>query len=80
MRDEPTIPKPLDLDPQPEWVGWALMPARLVVACFLHLEQALKPEVADDFGYMFRTAKADNDDRMIRQAIADFDAKHGGKP
>jgi hypothetical protein len=71
--------KPLNLDPQPAWVGWALMPARLLVASFLHLEQSLKPDVPDDFGKVFRSRRqAANlqDERAIQQAVASFDAKH----
>lgn len=66
----------LDLEPpSPIW-GWLLMPARLVVAAFLHLEQAMKPNVTDDFGRAFRSRRAPSDDAAIRRAIAEFDNKH----
>lgn len=71
--------KPLNIDPQPDWVGWALMPARLIVAAFLHLEQSLKPDVSDEFGHMFRSHRhpdSIHDERQIQQAVATFDAKH----
>lgn len=70
--------RPLNIDPQPAWVGWALMPARLIVAAFLHLEQAMKPNVdAERFGYMFRAkSKAKGDTEAIIEAVERFDAKH----
>lgn len=71
---------PLNIDPQPAWVGWALMPARLVVAAFLHLEQAMKPEVTEDFGHMFRAkSKANGDTAAIIESVERFDAKHMGR-
>lgn len=75
--------RPLNIDPQPAWVGWALMPARLVVAAFLHLEQTMKPDIdPDSFGHMFRShrhASQIDDERAICQAVERFDAKHMGR-
>lgn len=69
---------PLNINPQPSWVGWALLPARIVVAAFLHLEQAMKPEVTEDFGHMFRAkSKANGDTAAIIEAVERFDAKYG---
>lgn len=68
--------RPLDIEPpSPIW-GWLLMPARIVVAAFLHLEQAMTPDVDPErFGHMFRSA--DTDERRAMRAVQEFDARHG---
>lgn len=46
----------LDLTPQPKWIPLALLPLRLIVAGFLHLERALVPDIDPQrFGHMFRS-------------------------
>lgn len=73
--------KPINLDPTPAWVGWALLPARLLVAAFLHIEQIMKPDVdTDRFGYMFRSERGKlescTDEDLIVESVRMFDKNH----
>jgi hypothetical protein len=66
--------QPLDIEPPSPIRGWLLMPIRLIVAAFLHMEQSMKPDIdTERFGYMFRSA--DTDDRTIRRAVEQFDER-----